>query len=496
MKNNAFSFIADRDFWKFYGIYQLFLVLIAFTSFGWMQADEHSRVIEPVTKLIYGHGSVPWELEPSPLYPPHVPLVSWLLAVLHAPVLWILKFFNWSGLTEAAWLRVWTSLFSATKIIAFKSVLDWLDLKKERKYIYLLLLCFLFYNPFLMVRTSQENWGGTALVWALYFVLKNKNFPHVKNVLWGGVFLALAVSFRLQLGFSAACLGLFFVAQRFQNAGWLAAGLIVGLIPVACVDFYFTGMPFFPAFNYLKYAVFEYNTPDLWGTQDWTYYLIGFAGHWYAPLSPLLFVLILVGCWKEKRLAAVFVPFTIVNFILSHKEIRYFSPMVPFMQLTCFLGWEALEKKYSLKTWMKKSCYFIVWAYCLLGVIWAIALPPNSAPLLYEELRKEHEKYPNEKLTYVGNTRVNVSILYYKHYQSLPDRISEDNFVQMLHEAPHLIAKGKYALYRMDARTLKEVEKKCKLVYLANPQWYRTLIELIDFFPKRKRLDAIVECGK
>ena len=103
-------------------LWVLVIACTAWFSEGWLQPDEHARVLEPAHFIAYGYASLPWELSGD-----H-PIVSWLLGVLVSPVLMITKSLQLSGQSEAAIIRFLVGILASTRFIAFWKILDLLRL--------------------------------------------------------------------------------------------------------------------------------------------------------------------------------------------------------------------------------------------------------------------------------------------------------------------------------------------------------------------------------
>ena len=469
-------------------LWSLIIFITAWNSEGWLQPDEHARVLEPAHFIAYGYASLPWELSADQ------PIVSWLLGVLVSPILMVTRFLQFEGLSEAALVRAFVGLLASTRFIAIWKILDLLGLKSSRRLFYVLIMMLAVFGPVFLVRTSQENFATTALVWAAFYALKilRESFTRTRGI-WFGCLLALTFSARPQVGFAAAGLGLWMLKKQGPSIILPAVlGLILGLLPMAIVDWVTTGAPFLPAYNYLNYALGNEEGGVVWGTSPWWYYIPQFFESWYPPLSVVLIAPVLIGLCRSPILAAIVVPFTIIHFVLGHKETRYFSPMIPFMQLSMFVGFEWLEKKYDFVSKFTTEKFWVLVLQVLAVLTLTVGLfPLNTAPWMYNELGKLIRSGTIQDFTYIGNTTSSFSQFYAKvpghpHYRQV-----SWNDVRDGKENPS----GWLAFYTLDPEDFLAIEKSCNTEGLhRSPDWLINFMTIFPRSPARRRLNAIIFC--
>lgn len=454
-------------------------------------------MLEPAHQLVYGFATLPWELTGPQ------PMVSYFLGFLHAGPLLISKALGWSGMTEAGLLRTLSGLFNATRVIAFFLILPQLGIAAGLRGLLTGLFALGPFGLVLMVRTTQENWATTALLWATYFALRAEAAgarQQLRDLALAGLLAGLAAAFRFQTGICALALTLFCI-WRF---GWKAAvvlslGVLLGLGPLALVDTYFTGTPFLPAMNYLKYALGNEDGGEVWGTSAWHFYVLGYLTTVYPPYSIPLVPLVLRGLKKVQLLAALIIPFVIAHFVLGHKEHRYLFPILPLFFLAGAVGYTSLSKEY-LNSLLKKRWTASAWQalpkYALVScVLWLLLafVPLNPAPRLYQQLGdlEDQGRLP-QSYTYVANSRSQIALFYNKHPDRLPAHIDINTFIDALQK--NTLAQGTYAFYRMDSFVLREVEKACSVQFLSIPGRIRDIMEGMSPILRKVDLDAIVYC--
>lgn len=461
----------------------------AWFSQGWLQPDEHARVLEPAHMIAYGYASLPWELSSD-----H-PIVSWFLGVIFSPLLMITRHLGWSGLSEAALIRFVVALVASTRFFAIWRIMSMMRLKESRQRFYMAVMLFGVFGPLFLVRTSQENIAATALVWALYLAFKMNEFGLSRGrAIFFGVLLALTASARPQAGLAAAGLGLWMLRKQGRSLLFPAAlGVALGLVPMGVVDWWTTGTPFLPAWNYLHYALGDEGGGKIWGTSPWWFYIPQFIESWYPPLSILLVIPVLLGLLIVPELGAAVWPFAIVHFILGHKETRYFSPMIPFMQLAMFAGVESLERRSGFVAKITRAKGFWIRTVQFTALLTVIGgfLPMNSSPVMYDKLGKLLRSGEMTSFTYVGNTTSGFS----QFYAKVPD---PPNFEQVSWndvrdgvESPS----GWLVFYALDPADFLQVLKICQSeTPHSYSKWAIDLLLLTPRSPARRRLNPILYC--
>lgn len=481
---------------KYVKLWYVWLVLLALTAWasqGWLQPDEHARVLEPAHFMAYGYATLPWEIRDLP------PIVSLFLGVMLSPILMITKLFGASGLTEAFVVRLFTGLLSTTRLFALLRIFRYRGLKPERHFTYLLTCAFAIFGPYIFVRTSQENYAATALLWAyaIHFeVLAEQGRNKSKMILFAAL-LGLATAARLQVGPAAAGLGLYVLARTGKHIIPSAiVGLILGLLPIAIVDYVTVGQPFGPAYHYLVYALGDEQGGHVWGTQPWYWYFGEFFTAWYPPLTILLMVPLAIGLVVAPGIFWIFTPFTLVHIILSHKETRYFAPMIPMMQVATFVGWEWIEKNRAhwaqrVAGW-PRTCKFFLVAFMFEGIVSGF-IELNTSPEMYHRLGQLLQAKEVNEYTYIGNTRSRPAQFYLKMPGMKPEaKMSLDDAMD-----GKPIPKGWLVMYATDPVFFDKVSEGCDVKYVGLSHFERDFLKMLpSTTPIRRRINAIVHCDQ
>ena len=466
-----------------YLLYLGMLWVCAWFNEGWMQPDEHSRTLEPALFILKKMAALPWEFTDAR------PMVSFLIGMLHAPILYVGESLNLSPMGEAALLRAFSATVASTQLWAMASLLKGMFGPGRQAKFWLIAFAFNPMVPLLLTRTSQENWGTTAMLWGLVGLcqLPHGPKPSTKRLFWGACALSLATSFRLQLGPGIACLMLWAFITRTSGRDRMALvlGAILGLVPMAIVDTFMVGMPFKPAFNYLQYALGDEEGGAVWGTNPWYDYVIHYLGSWYPPLSPLLVWPMALGLIRFPQVGLILIPFMGVHFILGHKEARYLSPMVPLALLAMAQGWEMFKLN-----WVKRAFPYIACAAAVIcSPMWVF--PQNFAPRFYVTMGQLAEQEP---IIYVGKTRSGPASFYTRLPPTLWRFLDLDEFVLGV-EGKKPLSPGLYGIYRVDTKTLSRIIPRCPVEYESSPPIWRWALSMIPKSAHWQRTDVIVRCG-
>ena len=485
--------VTESKFRWFFALYLAFLMVAAVRSEGWNQADEHARVLEPAHKIVYGYATLPWEFDANR------PMVSYLLGAIHSVPLYVGQSFHASGMTEAALLRIWSALFNSTRVIPFFFMLGLLGFSGTARGVMTFIYCFAPISPVLMVRTGQENWSSSALVWGVWFLMfaaKKAEQSSTKHLLGAGFFLGLAAAFRFQTGVAIASIWVWKAFQKNRrDLIPLTVGILLGLLPLIIADWLTVGVPFLPAWNYFTYAMGNEEGGQVWGTDPWHFYLEGFFSAFHPPVSLILAPLLLIGCRFWPLGGAIIIPFALVHTVLGHKELRYFFPVMPFFYMTCYVGFARVGHRWLAIPWLRMVAkFFPPYAIATAFVAIVLALVPlHPAPRMYQALNdfQNAGKFPNG-FTYVANSRSNVALFYFKHPDKLPPRVDVDDFLRMVRS--HSQPEGLYALYRVDIEDYLDVKKSCRVLFESLSPAYQSVVLWAKWVLRKRDIDAIVKC--
>lgn len=348
-----------------------FTLIAAIFSSGFHHYDEHYHVLE---FLAYKAGKttaseLPWEFGAQ--------IRSWLLPAFLYP---FSRTFS-DPLITATIFRLLGAILNLVTLLVL--IRRW---ARENRWA-TLLLCYLWFFPYIHVRTSIENWSG-----ALFFL--GLALPGTAQIatglLWG-----LAFQMRLQIApmiLGALVWGIFF-DRRLRFLPHLTLGVAVSLLMGLTVDYWGYGQWTLPWWNYLM-DQWTHNRASNWGTAPFWYFITEGLIKGGPPLSLILVGSTLLSWWyfPKHLLTWVTLPFVLIHSLEPHKELRFLFPM---LYATAFQV-ALIADRYPWLT--KKNVMRPLAAINFILLACVIFRPAESRARLYAFLQKY---YSNQTIYYV-----------------------------------------------------------------------------------------------
>ena len=172
------------------------------------------------------------------------------------------------------------------------------------------LLALLWIIPFVSVRNLVETSPIPFLILGVWILIRERG---MKDFLWAGILMGMAVSFRYQIGvFAIGIAAYYFFQWKWKPFFLFCAGvLLIFILTQGLVDYLIWGYPFAELLAYVLYNMKE-GTQYL-PNQNYFMYFLVLIGSTLVPLGILLFI----GFFKTwKKYALLFIPTLI--FILFH----------------------------------------------------------------------------------------------------------------------------------------------------------------------------------
>jgi hypothetical protein len=326
-----------------------FRLMAVLFSKGYGMHDDHFLVIEAAKSWADGFDYNDWL--PNRQIEHQVPSGhSFFYAGLHY---FLFKFLKVVGLTDPQGImyvvRLLHAVLSLSIIWCGYKITEKLTGMKQARMVGLLLSLFWF-TPFLSVRNLIEYVCIAPLIYATWLVIKNRDSKKIIPYIWAGFWLGIAFSIRFQsIIFSGGfCLALLF-SKKIKEAfitGIMFA--IVGALIQGITDFYIWGAPFVEFKEYILYNIA--NSKQYFVAQWYMYFflLIGIL------IPPISFAL-LFGYFKLwKRHLVLFLPsfiFLAFHCYFPNKQERFILPIVPFIIILGYIGWEEYYTKSAF--WQK-----------------------------------------------------------------------------------------------------------------------------------------------
>ena len=259
---------------------------------------------------------------------------------------------------------------------------------------------FIWFVPFASIHFSSENFAAIFLLVALYFTIKDE--LKLENLLLSGVFLAASVLVRYQMGISVIAFYLWLlIVAKVPIKQLLYSGLaFLFVIALGIImDFIFYNDFVFSPLNYLKLNLID-GMASYFGTEPWYYYITQFILVGIPLLSiPILFFFAkgLIPL-KNHLFTWVILPFILIHFLISHKEMRFLFPIIyPFLFIS-FYGFYTYYKDRKRKKYEGILAKVFVSANILvLLVIWI--MPSNEMIHNYKYIYANIETGDNRIMT-------------------------------------------------------------------------------------------------
>jgi phosphatidylinositol glycan class B len=246
----------------------------------------------------------------------------------------------------------------------------------------------LWFVPYLSVRFSSENYSGFFFLLGLYFFFKDSSKN--KNFLAIGVFFALAVLFRYQIGIAVIGAYLFMlIIDKIKFSKILLS--VLSFTPIillgSYLDYLFYDEFVLAPYNYFKLNILDGRAADF-GTSPWWYYLVTALYVTIPPISIILLGSFFVGLKKLKYSIFTWsiLPFILIHFIIGHKEFRFLFPMSYEFIFIAIYGLQAYFKDRKSKKYQRR--------------IFRFAIGLNITLLLFMMLKPANEMLPNYKYLY------------------------------------------------------------------------------------------------
>lgn len=306
-------------------------LLAAIFTVGAHQADEIFQVFEFAGyKLgLNTAAALPWEF--------HEQMRSGIQPFI---VFVITKAFNSVAIqnpfTIALIIRILQSLFSFIVVVKLLKFLDKeIDLPTSKLWLWAFGLLF-WCLPYFHARFSSENFSVTLFIVGLLIVLKDKPLDESHfSFLKAGLFFGLAFVCRFQMSFMVAGLlcWLFFI-KKTNPVLFITCvlGIILALALGLLADHWLYDNWTLSWWNYLDLNLFQ-DKASAFGREP-IYFYIEQAFLQLIPPFSLIIIFSVCAFWikfKSHWLTCITVPFVLLHFFVSHKELRFLFPLLNFV---------------------------------------------------------------------------------------------------------------------------------------------------------------------
>ena len=257
--------------------------------------------------------------------------------------------------------------------------------------------------PWFSVRNLVEIVCIPFLLWSTWLYIKEDKHK-VSNIIYSGIVMGIAASFRFQVIFFIGGFGLaMLIYKQWKEAAIWAIAILIAFFLTQSADLYFWKRPFAEMQEYFAYN-FSHSNDYLTGS--WHKYLGVIIGVLLPPISVLLFFGFLYG---YKRLF-LFLPafcFLFFHSIFPNKQERFIFPILPSIIILGVIGLYDLINKYSQYKWIKKTILICFWISLVLNIILIVPTTVHYSKRSKVETMVYLSRYKNMGAFAIENTNKN-----------------------------------------------------------------------------------------
>ena len=342
----------------------LFIYCVAaWFSIGYHYPDEHFQVLEFCNYKLgkIAASQLPWEFK-AQMRPALQPAIAF--AVING-----LKVFKVNNpFVYAIVLRLIIAFFGwliYCRIILL--LLPNFTTSKGRLFFVMAGFC-VWFTPYINVRFASENACAIALLWAIYFLLKDKKNS---SFFIAGIFLGLSFYFRYQIAFAIMGVGFWqiFQKEKFKNILFMGGAFILVAAICTVLDYWLYGKLVCSPYNYYFYNI-QQGIAAANGIEPWYFYFKFFVLIGFIPVSIFLFLFFFTGLSIQPKniFAFTVIPFLLAHIVLDHKEMRFIFPMIFPFTFFVAIGYEKLVPYFRFK---------------ILKIIWIVTMVINFGLLVF-----------------------------------------------------------------------------------------------------------------
>lgn len=387
-----------------------FFIIAAFCSDGFYHLDEHYQILEfasyklGITKSYH----MPWEfnekMRPS--------IQPWFAYWVHKS---LALFGNTNPMNVAITLRLLSAILALFTVkVLYTSTKRFFEVKYHLPL--LILSLFIWFNPYLMVRFSSENWSAMLFFLAVSFFFKPET-PNNKSFWLIGALIGLSFFIRFQMAFAILGLLGYLIYHKkcsFKQFSFLGFGLSISIIMMVFIDYLFYEKLVFTPWEYFKQNIIL-NKAANFGIDPWWMYFGWLIEQAYLPVA--LFILFgLYQLLKNKHLVLlnfIWVPFVIGHFFVGHKELRFLFPMIFLVPYAILETWKKITQLINIKRVYIKLAVIGLSLWNLGLFIYISVTPAKSFVWMYSEMIKYVEPNALVYLASHKNEEWNYPLIYF-----------------------------------------------------------------------------------
>ncbi|MFZ4811967.1 MAG: hypothetical protein ACOYL9_11535 [Ilumatobacteraceae bacterium] len=316
-------------------------VSTAWNEHGLFWPDEIYQITEPAHRLVFGYGFRSWEFQDG--------LRSWFLPSVIGAV-WATADRLGVG-TGLGLMRVARLLVAFGGVGAVAAAMTWAH-RTRGSLASLLAGLLLLVTPFTLlmnVHTFAETVAASLLVAAALAVPGGKA-PEVKTtlVLLCGIAAGFAIPIRPQ---SALLVGGFIVIMLLERrrdcARVFAISVGAVILLSGVVDWVTWGVPFASFWRNVQFQLIEDGASKYFGDDPFSFFFVH-LGQTYGIFGLLICIGLLAALWIAPKHVINVLVFVFVHSLISHKELRFIYPVIPYATAVSAVGLSFLASRIYL----------------------------------------------------------------------------------------------------------------------------------------------------
>ena len=395
----------------------LLLMLAAFFSEGYYQADEHYQLLEFAGLKLHLNQAenLPWEY--------HEKMRATIQPIIAIIIYRISSCFSiTSPFIVVLFLRIMSACLAFYSMFKFHQYMSLKIYNEKLKHWFTLLSFLTWFLIFNSVRFSSENWSGAIFFIALVIYLQTDKNDFLKYV-WIGCLFGFSFLFRFQsifLIFGLFAWSILIQKIRIKIVFYVSAGFVLIFLFGILLDSLFYESFTISSWNYF-WKFFNHNIVQnhvsFFGESPWNFYFTEAYKIGIAPFSLVYIVAILCYVfWKPKDvLTWCLVSFLGIHFFIAHKELRFFFPILMVLPFLFIESIRLVDEKYQIDLTKIKLFNWFVVLYLVFNISFSLVqairpLNPNFDlyKTIYFSFKTPTKLYYLEKNPYEG-------IHFYRH---------------------------------------------------------------------------------
>ena len=364
-------------------------LIAAIFSKGYGMHDDHFLVIEASASWVDGfdyNGWLPWSEGSRGVPEGH----SFTYVGLNYFFFAILKFFGVvNPMAQMLLNRIVHALVSILVVYFGIKITERLSNRKNAVIVGWILAA-LWLMPLLSVRNLVELIGAPFLLRGVWLAIRNTN---KFDLLYAGLIIGLAASFRYQIGvFALGMAAIYFFRYEWKKFIQFCVGVLLTFVfTQGFVDYLIWGYPFAEIIGYVVYNMNE-GTGYLPNTNYFMYFYVLFGALLF-PMGILAFF----GFLKTyKSHLIIFIPtvvFLLFHTLYPNRQERFVLTILPFVIILAVIGIEMLRKKeFWNKFWKISWVSFWVLNIPLLLFLTFSSTKISRVDAMYSLYENGHEK--------------------------------------------------------------------------------------------------------